>query len=116
MAAYPEADPMSMIENFQKMLAAGQDSALLRYGLGTAYQKAGDAEQARTHLAEAVRQDPEYSAAWKAYGKVLMELGLDEQAVGAFQTGIEVAEKKGDIQAAKEMKVFVKRVVRKAGD
>ena len=107
---------MSMIENFENMLAAGQDSALLRFSLGTAYQKAGNPEQARTHLAEALRQDPEYSAAWKAYGKVLAELGLDEQAAGAFRTGIEVAEKKGDIQAAREMKVFLKRVTKKSGN
>ena len=98
-----------MIDNLRQMLARGQDSALLRYSLGTACQKAGDLHEAREHLAEAVRQDPAYSAAWKAYGKVLAELELPDEAIAAFTTGIEVAERKGDIQAAKEMKVFLRR-------
>jgi predicted Zn-dependent protease len=104
---------MSMVDNLEKMLAAGQDSALLRYSLGTACRKAGDLQRACSHLAEAVRQDAGYSAAWKAYGQVLAELDQFEAAVDAFTTGIEVAERKGDIQAAKEMKVFRKRAEKK---
>jgi Tfp pilus assembly protein PilF len=100
---------VTIIDNLEKMLAAGQDSALLRYSLGGAYAKAGDLERARAHLAEAVSQDPAYSAAWKAYGKVLAALALTEAAISAFETGITVAEQKGDIQAAKEMRVFLKR-------
>ena len=107
---------MSMIENFEKLLAAGQDSALLRYSLGTAYQKEGNLEQARTHLAAAVEQERTYSAAWKAYGKVLAELGLADDAKSAFEKGIEVAEQRGDIQAAKEMKVFLRRLTKKPAD
>lgn len=105
---------MTMIDNLEKMLAANRDSALLRYSLGGAYEKAGDLERAREHLAEAVRQDPVYSAAWKAYGKVLAALDLTTDAIGAFETGIAVAEQKGDIQAAKEMKVFLKRALKKS--
>jgi len=101
---------VGLIDNFEKMLAAGQDSALLRYGLGNACQKAGDLERACTHLAEAVRQDPGYSAAWKAYGRLLAEMEKPDAAVAVFKQGIAVAEDKGDIQAAKEMKVFLRRV------
>lgn len=100
---------MSMIDNLRKLLDTGQDSPLLRYSLGTACQKAGDLAQAREHLAEAVRQDQGYSAAWKAYGKVLAELDLPDEAIAALEQGIRVAEEKGDIQASKEMKVFLKR-------
>jgi Tfp pilus assembly protein PilF len=107
---------MSMIENLEKMLAAGQDSALLRYSLGTAYQKAGEMGPARAHLARAVELDATYSAAWKAYGKVLAELGLADDAKSAFEKGIEVAEQRGDIQAAKEMKVFLRRLTKKPAD
>jgi len=34
-----------------------------------------------------------------------------ENAIKAYETGIKVADKKGDIQAAKEMKVFLKRLL-----
>ena len=101
---------MSAIENFQKLLAAGQDNALLRYSLGNAYYRDGQLDPAIEHLASAVEQDPHYSAAWKLYGKVLAEAGRGEQAVQAYTRGIAVAEENGDIQAAKEMRVFLKRV------
>ena len=101
---------MSIIDNFEKMLAAGQDSALLRYSLGTSYQKEGRLDESLKHLSEAVRLDENYSAAWKAYGKVLVEAGKLDDALNVFIKGIDVAEERGDIQAVKEMKVFLKRV------
>lgn len=100
---------MGMIENLEAMLTRGQDNALLRYTLGGEHLKAGDTEAAVRHLAQAVEQDPHYSAAWKLYGKALAASGRDAEAVTVFDRGIAVAEAKGDIQAAKEMKVFRKR-------
>lgn len=101
---------MSVIENFEKLLAKGQDSALLRYGLGNEYLKAGDADRAVEHLAQAIRLDPDYSAAWKLYGKALVAAGRPDEAAGAYEQGIAAAEKNGDVQAAKEMRVFLKRL------
>lgn len=105
---------MGMIENFEAMLASGQDNALLRYSLGNAYLKAGDSGRAVEHLAEAVRQEPRYSAAWKAYGKALAEADRPDQAMQAYRSGIATAEAKGDIQAAKEMRVFLRRLQKAA--
>jgi predicted Zn-dependent protease len=106
---------MGMIENLQAMLGRGQDSALLRYSLGNEYLKQDAAAAAAEHLAEAVRQDPTYSAAWKLYGKALDALGRHAEAVSMLDQGIAAAEAKGDIQAAKEMRVFRKRAA-KAGE
>ena len=100
---------MGMIENFEQMLAAGQDNAMLRFSLGNAYLQAGDAAAAATHLRRAVEHDAGYSAAWKLLGKALMEAGEPAEAVEVYTRGIEVAEGKGDKQAAKEMQVFLKR-------
>lgn len=105
---------MAIIDNFEKMLAAGQDNALLRYSLGNEYLKLGDAPTAVRHLQRAVQHDREYSAAWKLLGKALAEAGDGAGAQDAYRTGIEVAERKGDVQAAKEMRVFLKRL-EKAG-
>jgi predicted Zn-dependent protease len=103
---------MGVIENLEAMLARGQDSALLRQGLGTAYLNQNDPEGAVPHLAEAVRLDPTYSAAWKLYGKALSASGRYSDAVAALDLGIATATAKGDIQAAKEMQVFRKRAIR----
>ncbi|MFP4076759.1 MAG: tetratricopeptide repeat protein [Halochromatium sp.] len=100
---------MTIIDNLEAMRGRGQDSALLRYSLGNEYLKLDETEQAIAHLAEAVRQDPEYSAAWKLYGRALAQAGRAAEAVEALNQGIEVAERKGDAQAAKEMRVFLKR-------
>jgi tetratricopeptide (TPR) repeat protein len=100
---------MGVIENFEQMLAAGKDSALLRYGLGNEYLKAEQFEPAIDHLRVALELDPSYSAAWKLYGKALAGAARHADAVAAFEQGIETAEAKGDVQAAKEMRVFRKR-------
>lgn len=99
-----------MIDNLEKMLAAGQDNALLRFTLGGAYHKEGRFEQAIAHLEAALEHDPEYSAAWKLLGKALADNGDLEGAVTVYADGIDVAEKKGDKQAAKEMQVFKRRL------
>lgn len=105
---------MSILDNFEKMLAAGQDNALLRYSLGNEYLKAGDAHAAVRHLRRAVEHDRDYSAAWKLLGKALTEAGDVPEAMNVYRAGIEVAERKGDKQAAKEMQVFLRRL-EKAG-
>lgn len=101
---------MSMIDTFEKMLAAGQDNALLRFGLGQAYLKENNFAKAIEHLRAATAHDAGYSAAWKLLGKALAESGDKGAAIQAYEEGINTAEAKGDIQAAKEMRVFLKRL------
>ena len=98
------------IAQFKKMLAAGKDSVMLRFGLGTGYLKLGEPANAAVHLAKAVELDPDYSAAWKLYAKALADSDEPLTAIDAYRTGIEVAEKRGDRQAAKEMRVFLRRL------
>ena len=98
------------IANLEKLLAAGKDTALLRFSLGNEYLKAGDAPTAAAHLRRAVELDTGYSAAWKLLGKALAESGLRAEALAAYRQGIEVAQARGDQQAAKEMRVFARRL------
>lgn len=101
---------MDRLSNFEAMLARGQDSALLRFALGEEYLTRAEHTVAADHLAEAVRLDPGYSAAWKLYGKALAGADRIEEAKAAYAQGVRVAEAKGDLQAAKEMKVFLRRL------
>jgi Flp pilus assembly protein TadD len=98
------------IHKLEALLVQGTDHALLRYSLGSACLKEGRAEDAIQHLSRAVAFDPQYSAAWKLYGKALAERGRREEARQAYRSGIEAAEARGDLQAAKEMRVFLRRL------
>jgi len=99
-----------MISPLEKLLGTPRDGALLRYSLGLEYAKAGRHGEALAQLREAVARDPLYSAAWKALGRTLSEMNSLDEALQAYQQGIEAAKKKGDRQAEKEMTVFARRL------
>jgi len=99
-----------LVERLEGLLAAGQDNALLRFGLGQALLKDGRAGDAARHLAAAVEHDAGYSAAWKLLGKALVDSGRPADAAGAYGKGIAAATARGDRQAVREMEVFLKRL------
>ena len=100
----------AVLQNLEKMIGTPRDGALLRYSIGNEYLKQGDAESAARHFADAVSKDPKYSAGWKQLGRALSEAGRADEALAAWRQGIEVAEARGDRQAAKEMTVFARRL------
>jgi predicted Zn-dependent protease len=108
----PTASPSPALRNFERLLAAGKDSALLRFGLGNEFLKCGDVEAAVTHLRRAVALDPGYSAAWKLLGKALSAAQRDDEALAAWHEGIAAAQRKGDKQAMREMQVFARRLAK----
>ena len=101
---------MSMAPRLEAILQRGGDSASLRYALGCEYLKAGDPARAAEHLSKAVQLAPGYSAAWKQLGKAQTGAGLEERAMATYRRGIRVANERGDIQAAREMTVFLNRL------
>lgn len=104
-----------MRQVLEQLLDKGRDDALLRFSLGGACLKDGDAAAAAEHLGRAVVHDPGYSAAWKLLGRALAEAGRTAEAADAWARGIDAAEHRGDVQAAKEMRVFLKRLDKQGG-
>jgi predicted Zn-dependent protease len=102
----------TLVANFENLLARGKDSPLLRFSLGNEYLKAGDAARAAEHLFRATALDPEYTAAWKLLGRALAQGGRAADALDAYAKGIDVAGRRGDKQAQKEMQVFARRLER----
>jgi DNA-binding SARP family transcriptional activator len=113
-AAYDGEMAHDLIANLEALLTKGGDGAALRLALASRYLDAGDAEAAVRHAEAAVRLDPEYSAAWKALGQALTVAGRSAAALAVYERGATVAERRGDQQAAKEMRVFSKRLQRAA--
>lgn len=106
--------PHDLIANLEALLTKGGDNAVLRLALSSRYLDAGDAPSAVGHAEAAVRLDPEYSAGWKALGGAFAAAGRNADALAAYERGVAVAEKRGDQQAAREMRVFSSRLKRAA--
>jgi len=101
---------MKRIDVLKAQLNGPRDGALLRYSLGMALLEAGDAVEAIAHLRAAIDFDAGYSAAWKQLGHACQRTGDAQAAADAWRRGITAAEARGDVQAAKEMRVFLKRL------
>lgn len=104
-----------ILANLEKLVGTARDGAPLRFSLGNEFLKRNDASSAALHFAAAVEMDPAYSAAWKQLGRALAAAGRTDEALAAWRRGIEVAESRGDRQAAKEMTVFARRLEKGAG-
>ena len=105
-------DPIERLRSFRD---GPRDGALLRFSLGSALLARGDAAEAAIELRRALEFDPGYSAAWKLLGRALVEAGDPAQARRAWTDGIAAAARAGDVQAQKEMQVFLKRLERNGG-
>jgi Tfp pilus assembly protein PilF len=99
-----------LIANLEALLAKGNDAPSLRFALATRYLAAGDAAAALRHAEAAVALDAAYSAGWKVLGQARAAAGDDSGAAESYRRGVEVAEARGDRQAAKEMQVFLRRL------
>jgi predicted Zn-dependent protease len=103
------------IAQLEQLLAKGNDSAALRVALAAAYLKVGKATDAIGHLSAAVTLDADYSAAWKLLGQAQAAADLCADAERSYARGIEVATRRGDVQAAREMQVFLRRLEKRRG-
>ena len=98
------------IKRLEQLLANGRDDQLLRFSLGSDCLQAGRVNEAIEHLSKAVVHNQNYSAAYKLLGKAYTGNGDLANAKVAYEEGIESSERAGDKQAAKEMRVFLRRL------
>lgn len=101
---------MSLTENLEKMLANGNDSAMLRFGLGSAYFNDKNYQLAIPHLKKCIEWDSSYSAAYKLLGRAQIKVGLGDQAKMTLEAGLEQAALSGDKQTEREISVFLKKL------
>ena len=100
-------------ENLEKMLAAGRDDAMLRFGLGSAYFNEKNFTKAIPHFEACIKHDAKYSAAYKLLGKALFKVGKDKESRCVFEAGLPIAIDKGDKQTEREILAFLKKLDRK---
>lgn len=101
---------MALTENLEAMLAQGKDSAMLRFGLGSAYFNECRYDEAIPHLRQCLTLDNDYTAAYKLLGRALQKKGQTEEAKQVLETGLEKALASGDKQIEREIRIFLKKI------
>jgi predicted Zn-dependent protease len=94
---------MAELNIMEAMLGEGEDNALIRFTMGSAFIKHGKYEQAIEQLAKAVELKPDYTTAWLKYAQALIETGRTEESISTLEIGISVATEKNDTQSLAEM-------------
>ncbi len=97
-------------EMFRKLLERDPKNPMVLYSLGSELFKEGRYEEARDHLRRAIHNKPDYSVAYRMLGRAHYELREDSEAKNVFLKGKEVAAENGDLQTAREMDVFLRRL------
>ncbi len=94
----------SRLEQFKEFVEMDPDDTFSRYALAMEYMSVPDYGEAVRNFEEVIRLDPTYSAAYFQAAIALRNDQRTDQAKRFLQTGIEVAEKKGDWHARDEMR------------
>lgn len=106
---------MDRIAQLLDIVAAEPDDGLARFMLGRELLAARRPDEAAEHLAMAVQLTPDHTASYRELGNALAATGRGEEALAAWADGLAVAERTGDLQTAKEMRVFRNRVLKALG-
>ena len=105
------------IEQFRKLVQLDPEGEISHYGLakawfdcGTLAEGRGDASEASTMFAEAIREylkvlqiKPDYAACYLFLGLSQQKSAFKDQAMKTYQAGMKVAEKNGDLHLRKRM-------------
>ncbi len=100
----------SRIAMFQEILKMDPNDPVVYFGLGQEYMQGGVYPEAIVAFANAVRCNPNYSAAYRFLGECFEKSNQPHQAKEVYAKGIPIAEAQGDLEAARAMTVFLKRV------
>ena len=98
------------IQQLEEVIRDNSENAFLQYSLGHEYLEIGDFKHAIPKLRKAIQLQNTYSAAYRDLGKALSLDTNFEEAEAIFIQGIKIANEGGDLQTAKEMTVFLKRI------
>jgi predicted Zn-dependent protease len=109
-AGYGGEEMNTRIEKLEDFLKDNPENALLQYSLGVEYLKIGQPERAIASLRVAIAAKTDYSAAYRELGKAMGQAGLTAEAAAIYRQGIQTAQTNGDLQTAREMRVFLKRL------
>jgi tetratricopeptide (TPR) repeat protein len=90
-------------EMLKNLLAQDPNNTFARYGLAMEYANAGLLSDAIAEYRRLMEVNPDYTAAYFHCGQALERLGNLEEARAAYQQGIDVATRTGDLHTRSEL-------------
>jgi predicted Zn-dependent protease len=106
----------SRIEVFEAMLRDQPEEAMVWYGLASEYLKLERWADAADALANVVRINPDYTAAYQMLGAALMSEGKSDEACRAWTEGVEVATRTGAWKARQHMEGLLSEAAAASAD
>ena len=100
----------SRIEMFKDVIKMDPSDPVVWFGLGQEYMHVALYSEAVEAFESALRLNPNYSAAYRFLGECFEKSGQPQKAKEIYEKGIPIAEKQRDLEAAKAMMAFLKRV------
>jgi predicted Zn-dependent protease len=94
---------MDRLETFRTFIARSPSDPFPRYGLAMELKTRGELEAARTAFAELIAAFPDYVASYLMAGGTLVALARKDEAADTYRKGIEVASRRGDQHARREL-------------
>ena len=94
---------MDRIATFRSFITKAPTDPFPRYGLAMEHKGRGEHAEAWAVFEELIAKFPDYVATYLMAGGTLVALGRKDEAVSIYQQGIEVATRRGDQHARREL-------------
>lgn len=94
---------MDRIASFKTFITQRPQDPFPRYGLAMEHKTRGELAEAWTVFAELLQAFPDYVPSYLMAGTTLVALGNKDKAIEVLQKGIEVATRRGDQHARREL-------------
>ncbi len=92
------------LERLLHMQQNQPNDVFLNYALALEWLKTGDSSRAISALERTIELDPAYLAAYYQLGQVLLDNSRKEEAISAFEKGIQQAQQSKDLKTLAELK------------
>ncbi len=97
------AEAEERLSMFRQVLEIDSEDQLANYGSGDCLVQLGRFDEALNHLQKAIDLKPNHSVAYLALGQAFEGLKRLSEAKNAYERGIDVAAKRGDMEPLKKM-------------
>jgi tetratricopeptide (TPR) repeat protein len=94
----------------QRMLERNPGDARAHFGLASEYEKVGDWNSAVTHLRQYLALAEDQGNAWGRLGRALVQVGQGDDAIEAYRTGIQQAQRHGHPSMALEFEEAIEQL------